>query len=295
MQPKTSERLLQGITFLSTRLPQGMAQGLFAGVASVLYGLLLLTSHRRLLVNRIQHALALPSMASHRIAHRHVRMLFESLVEVARLGDDHMSLLENRVTVAGIEHLKDAQAQGKGVIILSAHFGNWELIAPKLGALGFGITAVMQPMANPVFDAYFRRLRTSTGITIINNDRGGLRQALKTLQNNGILLLLADQHPFAPAPEILFFGHRTPIQVGPASLARTTGAKIVPAFSLRESRGRHRIVIEPALEYTLTKEKAADITQICRLYHRIYERYIRAYPDHWLWLHDRWLIDKRKA
>ena len=113
MQPKTSERLLQGITFLSTRLPQGMAQGLFAGVASVLYGLLLLTSHRRLLVNRIQHALALPSMASHRIAHRHVRMLFESLVEVARLGDDPLSLLENRVTVAGIEHLKDAQAQGR--------------------------------------------------------------------------------------------------------------------------------------------------------------------------------------
>jgi lauroyl/myristoyl acyltransferase len=295
LEPRRSKRLLEGISFLATKIPFGVAQCFFAAIGSFLYGLLLLTPHRRLLANRIQHALQTSLWESHGVAAAHVRLMFESLVEIVRLNEEPASLLKTRVAIFGVENLEAALAQGKGVIILSAHFGNWELIAPKLSLMHYSVTAVMQPMPNKVFDSFFRQLRATTGTTIIDNNRGGIRQGMQTLRQNGLLLLLADQHPFTAAPEIEFLGHNTPIQTGPALLALATGATIIPTFCIREKRGYHRIVMEKPLDYIPEGDKAADVDRICRLYHQVYERYIKEHPDHWLWFHDRWLIGRNQS
>jgi len=85
-----------------------------------------------------------------------------------------------------------------------------------------------------------------------------------------------------------FFGEQACTNTGMALLALKTGAAVLPAFNLREKDGRYRVIIEPEVPLVRTRDKEADVVQNTQLFTRVIERYIRDYPDHWLWVHQRW-------
>ncbi len=181
------------------------------------------------------------------------------------------------------------RASRDGAIILTAHFGNFELLAYAHGLLGHPVALVHRPMRNAVFDRAITDVRTTVGTQAIKK-RAAAKEALRTLKRHGILAIPADQNQiFSYGVFADFFGVPACTTPGPARLAMLTGAPVFPVFLVREGEsGHHRIEVMPELEMVSTGDRDADIrtnTQRCTA---IIEDMIRRYPEQWIWFHKRW-------
>jgi KDO2-lipid IV(A) lauroyltransferase len=198
-------------------------------------------------------------------------------------------ILQRRVNIIGAEHLLRAYERGKGVIGLTAHLGNWELLAVYLAAiLKVKFAVVARNLNNPRLDRLLNSVRAKLGIRVIHKGRSGI-SLLRTLRHNEGLGMLADQDSRGEGLFVPFFGNLAHTQIGVAKLALATGTPIVPMFIVRNDDGcTHTIFIEPPLSFDLTNNPEADIKTITQTFtHRI-ESYVRNYPTQWMWIHNRW-------
>lgn len=223
-----------------------------------------------------------------KIARVHLRLLVKSIVEVIRLPRLNRHNLGRKVVVSGLEYLEKARENGKGAIIITAHFGNWELLPATLAIIGHPVAALAQQQSKGVFDRFLKERRSFHGNQVFYNDAGGTQKILKLLRQNETLFLVADQHGESLKAIVPFFGQRVSAQAGPVAFGMKTGASLLPAFIIREEGDRHRVMIEKPLELSNTGKKDADLTANCARMMAVFEKYIRAYPDHWLWAHNRW-------
>jgi KDO2-lipid IV(A) lauroyltransferase len=209
-------------------------------------------------------------------------LLFE-LIKFSTLNREDMLA---RVDIVGEEHLRQAYQRGRGVLILTGHFGYWEIhgLATALHMRPIGVLA--RPLDNPYLHAMLERIRTSTGNTVIYR-QGALRKMLRELgQNEGVAILI-DQHLHSDTVSVDFFGRRAATTSALAALAIRTGASVIPSFSMPLPSGRYRLVYERPV--TLPPEDAPDavatLTQRCT---DVLEMYVRRDPHLWLWMHRRW-------
>ena len=205
-----------------------------------------------------------------------------------RLDAARLSQLVSFSDRAGWEHAIE-RARQQGAVILTAHFGNWELLAYAHGLLGHPVTLVHRPMRNAIVDQVITYVRTAAGTRAIKK-RAAAKEALRTLKRCGILAIPADQNQvFSYGVFVDFFGLPACTTPGPARLAMLTGAPLYPVFLVREGEsGRHRIEILPEVEMITTGDREADIrvnTQRCTA---TIEDMIRRYPEQWIWFHKRW-------
>jgi KDO2-lipid IV(A) lauroyltransferase len=189
---------------------------------------------------------------------------------------------------AAWEHVVAVAAE-RGAVILTAHFGNWELLAYVHALLGHPITLVHRPMHNAIFDEAITAIRTRPGTRAIKK-KAAAKEAIRALRRHDILVIPSDQNQTHSAGVFIdFFGKAASTTPGAARLAMLTGAPVFPAFLVREGEsGRHRIVMLPEVEMTRTGDRAADVvtnTQRCSL---VVEDMIRRYPEQWIWFHKRW-------
>ena len=182
-----------------------------------------------------------------------------------------------------------ASAGERGAVILTAHFGNWELLAYVHGLLGHPITLVHRPMHNAPFDDAITAIRATAGTRAIKK-KAAAKEAIRALRRHDILVIPSDQnqtHSFGVFVD--FFGKPASTTPGAARLAMLTGAPVFPAFLVREGEsGRHRIVTLPEVDMIRTGDRSADVitnTQRCSL---VVEAMIRRYPEQWIWFHKRW-------
>ena len=193
-------------------------------------------------------------------------------------------VLDRLVSCDGWEHVEKALAGGKGIIVLSAHLGNWELLGRWLAAKGVPLTVVAREPEEPLFAAYVRRIREGAGFTVLNKGESA-RGLLAVLRRGAAVLLMPDQNSgdvFVP-----FFGVPAGTVAGPASLALHTGAPIVPSYCVREGDG-YRMLFLPPIPANKTENKEADVARIMTEANAVLEGVVRQYPDQWLWLHNRW-------
>jgi KDO2-lipid IV(A) lauroyltransferase len=178
-------------------------------------------------------------------------------------------------------------ARGKGMIVVTAHFGNWELLARRAALEGYRFTVVARQSEDESFNAITDRLRENGGYTV--HPRGASpRPILQHMRQGGVLAILPDQKSediFVP-----FFGRLAGTVAGPAVLALRTGAPILPIFCPRRSDGTYRVVIKPEIDTTPTGDSEADTLRIMTEINHVIESMIREYPEQWLWLHDRWRV-----
>jgi Kdo2-lipid IVA lauroyltransferase/acyltransferase len=181
------------------------------------------------------------------------------------------------------------RAERDGAVILTGHFGNWELLAYAHGLLGHPITLVHRPMNNPVFDRAITEVRTASGTRVIKK-KAAAKEALRALKQRSILVIPSDQNQTAGYGVFVdFFGKPACTTPGAARLAMLTGAPVFPVFLVREGEGgRHRIEIFPALELASTGDRDADIRANTQRCSAIIEEMIRRYPEQWIWFHKRW-------
>ena len=215
------------------------------------------------------------------------RHLFRMLFEFMRIPWLKRESLKGYVECEGEDNLKDALAKGKGVILLTAHFGNWELLGAYMGLNGYTLDVVAREVDNPAFEEFVKWTRTRCGNRVIYKQRS-MRKLLKCLGGNGIATILLDQNvAHAEGVFVDFFGTPACTNKNTAALAAAAGAAIVPAFIFREGAG-HRLVIRPEIELSDTGDKAADSLENTARMTRAIEEMVRRSPQQWFWVHRRW-------
>ncbi|MEB3195572.1 MAG: lysophospholipid acyltransferase family protein [Candidatus Sericytochromatia bacterium] len=217
------------------------------------------------------------------IARAHIVELARNVAELLRL---RRFPAEPEVWLAGVdgwEHVVQAQQAGRPVLIVTAHYGHWELLAAALAHRGLRLNVLVQRPSQPAFDWLFRHLRDAVGVrTWENSSLLSLRPLLRALRRGEALGLLADQHGESQGATVELLGRAVAAPLGPVFLAQHSGAALLPARMVREADSRHRLRIEPPV---CLREAPRDTMQA------IYDRYaswIVEHPDHWLWVHNRW-------
>jgi KDO2-lipid IV(A) lauroyltransferase len=240
---------------------------------------------RRIAMRNLQ--LAMPEVRAdqrRRIADGVFHSLGRVLVAVARLPDLTPKNIGEWIVHDGLEHLREAQRRGKGVIVATGHLGNWELSVNAHTLLcGDTMSVVVRPLDNPLIDDFIRRRRELFGNRTIGK-KEFVRSLLKGLQAGENVGMLVDQNNMLDEGVFVdFFGIPARTGTSFAKIAAHTGAAVVPGFALwNEAEKRYRLKFYPALAMT------GDIVEDTRRVQAAVERAIREYPDQWLWIHRRW-------
>ena len=292
IQEKLEYWLVTAVARTLGRLPRPVARALVGLLVSILYrvlGRLRRTGHRNL-------ELALPELpASEReqILRGVFRSLGRQLVEFCRMRRYTRSNIQNWIRTEGLEHFLNAEARGKGVLILTGHLGAWELSSFYHSLMGHPMGMVIRRLDNRLLDEYVNAIRCLHGNRVLHKDdfARGLLTAMRAGQTVGILMdtnMTPPQGLFAN-----FFGIPACTASGLARVVLKTGAAVLPGFCLWEEKEQQYVLhFGPELHFARTSDNEADresdiraATQQCN---NVLESWIRRYPDQWLWIHRRW-------
>ncbi len=219
----------------------------------------------------------------------------QNLFEIIRqLNWTREEIVSQVVRVQGLEHFEEALKRGKGLFVVTAHLGNWELLGGYLGTQGKG-SALAQSLYDPRFDDLVNWFRSEKlGATLMIKRGLALRGILDALKEKQFILALCDQDTGNEGVFVPFFGKLAWTQSGVARIARKTGAALVPAFAVRGKDGKYELLVEKEIEVPQTINKEKDILEIVQSYTEVIESYVRAYPDQWMWMHERWKTKPKK-
>ncbi len=222
------------------------------------------------------------------------RNLGLSFIEFLRYRKVDQDYLKDHIEFEGLEHIERGLEKGRGVILLTAHFGNWELLSMTLAVRGFPLSAVVRPIDNPLVDDFVHRIREYHGNCIIEK-KNALRRLLQVLKTNGIATVLLDQRA-SPSEGVMvdFFNIPAPTHRSIAGVARHTRSPVLPIFIHRTDTSRHRIICQPPVELVITDNRERDIIENTRRFTLAIEQMIRKYPHEWFWFHSRWERRKKK-
>ncbi len=220
------------------------------------------------------------------------RNLGLSFVEFLRYRKIDANYIDSHVEFQGLEHIEKGLEKGHGVVLLTAHFGNWELLHMALALKGFRLSAVARPIDNTYVDGFINRARTYYGNTIIEK-RNALKRLVQVLKNNGIVLVLLDQRASTTEGVVVnFFNIPASTHKGIAGMVRRTGSTVVPVFMHRTGTWKHRVICRPPVELVITDNREADMVENTQHFTTIIEQMIREHPEEWFWFHSRW--ERRK-
>lgn len=243
-------------------------------------------------------ALALPEMGEGerrrlvRECFRHFGAALCDAVSSTRFGATDLC---HRFSLRGWEHLDEAESRGKGIFILSAHLGFWELVPPVVGLTRGRMDIVVRPADNPYLDRELRALRERFGNAAIAK-RGAARKMLEALRARGRVGILIDQRvQEREGIAVPFFGRPALTSPVLARLSLRTGAAVVPVAAYPEPGGKYRIVVRPPILPPEGEEGEAAVAALTRRYLEAAEEDIREHPEMWLWMHRRWDERRKKG
>lgn len=244
--------------------------------------------HRRLAVRQLRAAFPVRSEDECQAIARQTFVHFgNSVVALLRASTKTPSEILATFEIEGKDRVEAAHASGRGVIVVTGHFGYWELhnlvhplVLPPMSVLA-------RPLDNPHLHAFVERVRSMTGNKVVYR-QGAMRRVLRALQQNECVGILIDQHIHgADAVPVDFFGRPAATTAAVAELALRTGAALVPAFTIPLADGRCKLIFEHPVELppAAAGDRVLALTQRCT---DILEMYVRRYPHLWLWMHRRW-------
>lgn len=197
--------------------------------------------------------------------------------------------------VVGLEHLHRAYEQGKGVVFVTGHIGNWDMGGAALAAQGVPVSVVVETLKPLRWNERVQRIREQTGMRAIPIERG-IRDMLAALRRNEGLAILVDRPVRGDGVPVTFFGRQTQVPGGAATLALRTGSPIVPAVLVRE-RSAHGYVahIGEPIPPARNGDHSADVQRMMQQVMAWLEGMIRHYPDQWYMFRSMWPADPQSA
>jgi len=239
-------------------------------------------------VVRSNLALALPEREDEhlRIARESYRHLGVSALEFLKLSADP-NVIAERVHPRGLAEYEAARDRGKGVIVVTAHFGNFDMLACSQALRGVPLAIVSRELHGGGSNRFWMESRRASGLSIFQ-ERGGVRQILRWLRQGNVLGLVVDQRtpPARGGVRAPFMGRDVWTSTAAAKLALRTEAALLPARIERRPDGDHDLVVDPVIEVGDERGDDAERSLTARI-NRIVEGWVRARPEHWLWLHRR--------
>lgn len=215
------------------------------------------------------------------------RNIGRTTFEILRITTNTSVRLPDIVDSPPIDILDAACAQGRGVLLLSGHIGNWELFAGWLRAKGYPLDVVVKPMRNPLSDSFYNDRRRELGLGIIHTQIA-TRGIVQALRNKRLVAIVADQYAGEDGIDVTFFGRKVSTPRGPAVLALKYGCPILSGAMTRSVDGRFTVAVDPPLVFEATGNDENDVLAITQAYTTRIENHIRRNPDQWLWTHRRW-------
>ncbi len=190
-----------------------------------------------------------------------------------------------QVIPVGVENLDYSLSKGKGVALLSIHFGNWEWGGIGLALAGYKINFLVRPHKNKFTNRLFNEIRGAKKIKVIPTNQ--LRQVIKAFKRNEVVAILVDEEN-REGVIVDLFNQKIMLASGPFKLAYRVKALISPAFVIRDKEmGKQKTVVEPPIEFNTHLSQEEAVKQAAQKFARIMEDYLRYYPDHWLLLKDK--------
>lgn len=237
-------------------------------------------------VARINLAFAYPELATaerERLIDGVFANIGRLLLTVARFPDLNSQNIGEWIGYEGLEYYQQAKTLGRGVLIATAHLGNWELSAFAHALLSEPMNVMVRPLDNRRIDDLVEARRMASGNRLIDK-RDSARSVLRALKNNEAVGILIDQNTAETEGAFVdFFGRAACANTGFAKLAWHSGAPVIPGFAIwNETKSRYDLHFCAPLE--MTGDEAVDTRTI----HRAIEAIIRQYPDQWMWIHRRW-------
>ncbi len=243
---------------------------------------------RKRALAQMQESLNIPAGQAETIVKNLFLNLGRTFLEVMYIPSLTPEKIKHYVTIENKHYLANAVAEGRGVVFLTAHIGNWEWLGAALSMEGFPMTSVIKRQPNDQHTRILNEYRQMVGIEIFARGTTELVGAAKALRKGKILGFLADQDAGGNGVFINFLGKMASTPLGPAVFAKKFKCPVIPAFIIRKPEGGHRVMIHPPLYYQNTGNEAEDLYNLTLSMTQIIEDTIKQYPDQWLWFQKRW-------
>ncbi len=276
------------LLFLARRLPRSRWPALGAFLGELAYRLL--PRRRKITLENLRRAFGKTGPDPEKTAREAFRALGMSVMEFLSSMDQNRDDLLRKVRVDGFDHFERALEKGRGVIFLASHYGNWELLSLIHSARGYPSHIVARPLDNPWLSEMITRQRERFGSTVISSKgTSSLRQILSALHQKKTVAFLIDQNVVGDRGVYVdFFGRPAYTHKVLGLVASKTEAPVIPVFIDREPGGWQRVTYREPLRLIKTRDRQRDLRIHTQIMAHSLEQEIRASPEQWLWMHDRW-------
>jgi len=289
------ERILKMVIALIGVMPLGLLHVIGKMLAPLVF--FILRKRRDIIIENLKLAFG-PGLDK-----KEIKRLYRGIV--SNIGKGLMEILKlpslpdrffNDIDVTGLDHLRDAADQGKGIIAVSAHLGNFALFGRKLFLLGYRFNDISRDPHNRWGAKMFQWITKCEGVNFIPDKPKNLciKRSIECLKRGEILFIPNDISAVSGGIYVDFFGHEVPTFKGPVTLSLRSGAPILPMFIVWDSDDRQRIIIEPPIQLIREGPVEEDIFKNTAHITKIIEGYVRRYPTQWWWVHRRWKRRREK-
>jgi KDO2-lipid IV(A) lauroyltransferase len=242
---------------------------------------------KRIAVDNVMQALSVDKKEAKRIAKASFVRFGPMFMEVFYMPRLVKEDVRRHVRIEGIENLEKARSLKRGIVTVTAHCGNWEVLGAAMAKYGFPVAAVVQRQSNAGMDRFINEYRTIAGMHVTY--RTSVREMVRILDAQQVVALLIDQDSGKMGVFVEFFGRLASTAPGAAALARLKDAPILPAFTTYDKKEDiHVAIIHPPIMVEKTEDRDMDILNTTAQLTHIVEEHIRKYPEEWFWLHKRW-------
>lgn len=267
-------------------LPHGALLLLGALLGRLYY--MIIKKQRERAVRQMMQGLSISEKEARKIVRASFVNLAQNMLEILYMPKLNRENLHEYIEIEHLERLKDALAEGHGVVVLTGHIGTWEWLSAAFSLSGLPVTAIAKTQPNAEYSRVLDDLRATIGAEIFSRGTSELLAAGRALKNGKILGFLADQDAGPGGAFIEFLGKTAATPLGPAVFSRKFRAPVVPAFILRRPDGKHTVRVYERMEYVDTGDTERDLYDLTVRMTRLMEEVIRENPTQWLWFQKRW-------
>ncbi|MDU2064542.1 MAG: lysophospholipid acyltransferase family protein [Sporomusaceae bacterium] len=278
--------LLKAISAFVCLLPYSLVCHIGRSLGYLFY--LVGARQRRRAISQSMDCLQISLSEAKQIVHTVFGNLGQTLMEVLYTPALTPEKIKKHIAIEGLEHLRGAIDQGRGVVLLTAHIGNWEWLGAVLANTGLPITTIAKPQPNPHYTRLLNEYREKMGLEVFNRSGAELVKAARALKKGKALGFLADEDGGVDGIFVDFFNRKSATPAGPAVFARKFGSIIVPAFIFHRPEGGHQIVIKPAFPYERYDDETQELYENTAKMTQAIEEAIRNHPSDWIWFRKRW-------
>jgi KDO2-lipid IV(A) lauroyltransferase len=272
------------LMLLAQVMPRKTGMAVFGSLGALAY--YLLPKSRRVAWTNLRLVFGndLPVEEIRRIARASFASMGRFAFDVARIPVQTEESLSKIVRVTGNSHLEKALEKGTGVIALTGHIGNWEMMGAFFAKMGYPVNVVATTLRDSKLNDVIVDIRERSGMKVLER-RKGTMGAMRCLKRGEILGVLIDQDTSVQSVEVDFLGNRARTAVGPVRLSAKTGATILPTAMLMTDDGKYHIEIKEPICVVGKPRTLPDDVMRCS---KAVEEFILKQPTQWVWMHKRW-------